>query len=180
MRFCSSCGAPIERKVPEGEDRSRDVCTACGEIFYRNPKVVAGAIPEWRGEILFCRRAIGPREGFWTLPAGFMEMRETTAAAAARETLEEANARIVDPALYCYFDIPRISQVYVMFRARLAEPRFSPGYESLETRLFEIAEIPWDELAFPAIELTLRRYVTDLEAGHFVVHNETIDRMPGE
>jgi ADP-ribose pyrophosphatase YjhB (NUDIX family) len=178
MIFCSNCGARLIVKVPEGDDRLRHVCEACTTIHYQNPKIVAGCIPDWDGRLLLCRRAIEPRYGLWTLPAGFMENGETTEQAAARETWEEARARVGEMKLYGVFSIPHISQVYLMFRARLEEERFEPGPESLEVRLFEEHEIPWDELAFPVVKLTLRNYCSDLKDNLFPVHVEEINRHP--
>ena len=176
MNFCSSCGAPVTRRIPPGDDRPRHMCDTCGSVFYQNPKLIAGCIPVWEDRVLLCRRAIEPRHGFWTLPAGFMENGETTAEAAARETLEEANARVEMEALFTYLNIPRISQVYVMFRARLLDLDFSAGAESLEVRLFEEADIPWRELAFPSIEKTLQLYYADRERGAFGTHVADIHR----
>ncbi len=176
MRYCPRCAGAIERRVPPGDDRPREVCAGCGEVFYRNPKIVAGAIPEWRGRVLLCRRAIEPREGYWTLPAGYMELGETTAEAAARETREEACAEVEILGLFAYLDIPRVSQVYVMYRARLLAPEYRAGHESLEARLFAEPEIPWPQIAFPSIRLTLERYFADRAAGAFAVHSEVIRR----
>jgi ADP-ribose pyrophosphatase YjhB (NUDIX family) len=139
---------------------------------------VAGCIPEWEGRLLLCRRAIEPRYGLWTLPAGFMENGETTEQAAARETWEEARARVGKMNLYGVFSIPHISQVYLMFRARLEEESCGCGPESLEVRLFEEHEIPWDKLAFPVVKLTLRKYCSDLKENLFPVHVEDITRHP--
>ncbi|MDA8389952.1 MAG: NUDIX hydrolase [Gammaproteobacteria bacterium] len=167
MKFCGECGAVLVRRVPEGDTRMRDVCVSCSAIHYENPKVVAGCLPSWEGRILLCRRAIEPRYGFWTLPAGFMENEETTSEAAARETLEEASARVDIEGLYTLFNLPHISQVYLMFRARLRDLDFGPGTESLEVALFDEREIPWDEIAFPAIRETLRLYFADRARGEF-------------
>lgn len=150
----------------------------CHTIHYQNPKIVAGCIPEHDGRILLCRRAIEPRHGLWTLPAGFMENGESTEQAAARETMEEARARVEDLSLYGVFSIPHISQVYMMFRATLANDDFGPGEESLDVRLFEESDIPWDELAFPVIRLTLQRYFSDLHEKGFALHVEDIIRHP--
>ena len=174
MNFCSQCAAPVALRVPPGDDRPRHVCDTCGVIHYRNPKIVAGSIPECGGRILLCRRAIEPRAGRWTLPAGFMENGETTGEAAARETREEANARVEIDALFTCIDIPRINQVYVMFRARLVDGAFSPGAESLDARLFGEAEVPWDEIAFPAITRTLELWFRDRRDGTFRTHTSVI------
>jgi ADP-ribose pyrophosphatase YjhB (NUDIX family) len=176
MIYCRNCGARVVEKVPSGDDRTRFVCEACATIHYQNPKIVAGCIPEWDGRLLLCRRAIEPRLGLWTLPAGFMENLESTEQAAARETWEEARARVSNMALYGVFSIPHISQVYMMFRARLQADEYAPGPESLEVRLFEEHEIPWDELAFPVIRLTLEKYFQDIRGDGFQVHVEDINR----
>ena len=176
MNFCSQCAAPVARRVPPGDDRLRYVCDACGTIHYQNPKIVAGCIPECEGRILLCRRAIEPRAGLWTLPAGFMENGETTEEAATRETREEANAEVEIDALFAHLSIPRISQVYVMFRGRLAGGAFSPGAESLDARLFEEAEMPWEEIAFPAITHTLELWFGDRREGAFGTHTAVIHR----
>ncbi|NEV63138.1 NUDIX hydrolase [Thiorhodococcus minor] len=161
MRYCSDCGAPVSLQIPPGDNRQRHVCDACGTIHYQNPKVVVGCIPEWEDKILLCRRAIQPRHGLWTLPAGFMERGETTREGAARETLEEANARVEVGPLYSLFNLPHIDQVYLLFRARLLDLGFSPGEESLEVRLFEEDEIPRDLIAFQTVRETLDLYFED-------------------
>jgi len=155
MNFCSHCGQPVTLRIPVGDTLPRHVCDACGTIHYQNPKIVTGCIPEWEDRLLLCRRAIEPRRGLWTLPAGFMENGETTAEGAARETLEEALARVEIDRLYALFNIPHINQVYLMFRARLLDLEFAPGPESLEVALFREDEIPWQELAFPVVQETL-------------------------
>ncbi len=167
MKFCSNCGAPVERRVPPGDSIPRHVCDACGTIHYQNPKMVVGCIPEWEDKVLMCRRAIEPRLGFWTLPAGFMENGETTAQGAMREALEEAGARVEIHALYSLFNLPHINQVYLLFRARLLDLDVSPGVESLEVQLFREPEIPWDQLAFRTIRETLRHYYDDRRRGAF-------------
>lgn len=169
MNYCSNCGAPVRLCVPPGDSLPRYVCNACRTVHYQNPKVVTGCIPEWQGRILLCRRAIEPRYGLWTLPAGFMENKETTAQAAQRETLEEANARVEIGDLFALFNLPHISQIYLMFCARLLDLDFSPGEESLEVALFQEAHIPWDQLAFLTIRDTLRHYFADRRSGaqHF-------------
>jgi len=178
MIYCSNCGAKLTRKVPEGDDRARYVCDSCAIVHYTNPKIVAGCIPVWRNRLLLCRRAIEPRHGLWTLPAGFMEDGESTEQAAARETWEEARARVEDLALYGVFSIPHINQVYMMFRARLSTADFAPGPESLDVRLFEEHEIPWDDLAFPVVKLTLEKYINDIRNKEFSIHVEDILRHP--
>ena len=178
MNFCSRCGAAVERKVPERDTLPRHVCTACGTIHYENPKMVVGCIPAHEGRILLCRRAIEPRAGLWTVPAGFMENGETTAEGAMRETLEEANARVDILGLYALFNIPHISQVYLLFRARLLDLQFFPGTESLETRLFAEAEIPWEQIAFATVRRTLKHYFSDQREGSFGFHIGTIAPLP--
>lgn len=179
MNFCANCGAPVTSRTPPGDDRPRHVCDTCGTIFYDNPKLVAGCIPERGGEVLLCRRAIEPRLGYWTLPAGFMENGETTQQAAARETLEEARAEVEIGALFTYLNIPHINQVYVVFLARLLSD-FAPGAESSDARLFGEEEIPWPEIAFPAIEVSLELYFEDRRRGAFGVHTVDIDWRAGE
>jgi len=179
MKFCSQCGAAVEQRIPDGDDRVRYVGMACARIHYENPKIVAGCIPEWGDRILLCRRAIEPRYGLWTLPAGFMENGETTQAAAARETLEEACARVEVLSLYSVFNLPHISQVYLIFRGKLLDADFKPGRESLEVGLYREQDVPWDRIAFPVIEQTLRLYFRDLAVGRFGIHTGDIERLPG-
>lgn len=178
MKFCSQCAAPVSRKVPPGDNLPRYVCDTCQEIHYQNPKIVAGCIPEWERKILLCRRAIEPRYGLWTFPAGFMESGESTEQAAARETLEEAQAQVESMALYAVFSLPLISQVYMVFRGRLREPTFGSGAESLEVQLFHRDAIPWDEIAFPVVREALTRYVHDLIRGNFPVHVDSLHIGP--
>jgi len=142
MKFCSNCGAPVTSRIPPGDTLPRHVCDACHAIHYQNPRMVVGCIPEWDDRILLCRRAIEPRHGLWTVPAGYMENGETTFAGAQRETLEEANARVEIGPLYALYNIPHINQVYILFRARLLDTDVSPGAETLEVRLLAEAEIP--------------------------------------
>ncbi len=166
MKFCTACGGPLVLQVPPGDSRRRHVCSRCGEIHYLNPKLVTGCIPESEdGRILLCRRAIEPRYGLWTLPAGFMENGESCQQGAARETLEEANARVEILQLYTTFNLPHIDQVYLLFRGRLLDGGFSPGEESLEVDLFDEADIPWDDLAFAVVRETLRLYFEDRRHG---------------
>ncbi len=175
MNFCSHCGAPVSLKIPPGDNLPRHVCERCGAIHYLNPKLVIGAIPEWEDRILLCRRAIEPRSGLWTLPAGFMENAETTAQAAARETLEEACAHIEVGAMFSLVSVPHISQVHIFYRARLIEAAFAPGEESLDVQLFDEASIPWDEMAFRTSVITLRQYFKDRQADHFGFHVTDLD-----
>ncbi len=176
MKFCSNCGAAVALKIPAGDTLSRHVCDACGIIHYQNPKMIVGCIAEWESRILLCRRAIEPRHGLWTVPAGFMENGETTAQGAARETLEEANARVEIGPLYAMYNIPHINQVYILFRARLLDLDFSAGTESLEVRLFDEAEVPWEQLAFATVRNTLTHYYADRKSGEYRFHLGTIER----
>lgn len=155
------------------------MCGQCGTIHYQNPKIVTGCIPEWEDRILLCRRAIEPRYGFWTLPAGFMENGESAQQGAARETMEEANARVRIDQLYATFNLPDINQVYLLFRGQLLDADFSPGDESLETCLYKESDIPWDDLAFSVVRETLLRYFADREQGEFVHRAGDIYRKPG-
>lgn len=174
INFCSQCGAEVEQKIPLGETLLRAVCPACQTIHYQNPKIVAGCIPEWEGQILLCRRAIEPRLGYWTFPAGFMELGESTEEAATRETLEEANAKVAIHSLYGIFSLPHVSQVYVVYRANLQDLEFGPGEESLEVKLLPVTNIPWEHLAFPVIRETLCRYVEDVRKMRIQVHFGTV------
>ncbi len=167
MNFCSHCGEQVKHIIPEGDNRLRYVCTACHLIHYQNPRIIAGCIAEYDNKILLCKRAIEPRYGLWTLPAGFMENNETTSEAAQRETFEEANAQINNNQLYCIVSIPHISQVYMMYRGDLVDGFTKPGIESLETELYNENQIPWDDLAFPIIRETLTLYFADKKKGHF-------------
>jgi ADP-ribose pyrophosphatase YjhB (NUDIX family) len=176
MNYCSHCGAAVKRAIPEGDNRERFVCDRCGTIHYQNPKMVVGCIPEWEDKILLCRRAIEPRYGLWTLPAGFMERGETTREGAARETLEEASARVEVGPLFSLFNLPHIDQVYMLFRARLLDLDFGPGEESLEVRLFTQDEIPWEELAFLTVRETLKLYYRDRSAGRCGLYSGDIIR----
>lgn len=178
MIYCSQCGAEVAERVPEGDDRPRFVCDTCQTIHYQNPKIVAGCIPVFEDRILLCRRAIEPRYGLWTLPAGFMENGESTEQAAARETREEACAHVTGLSLYGVFSIPHINQVYMMFRGVLPAEEFAAGPESLDVRLFEHHEIPWDELAFPVVKLTLERFLDDAVKDLFPVYVEDIHKHP--
>ena len=167
MKFCSQCGHSLKFTIPPGDDRARFVCDACGVVHYQNPRVVVGCIPAYEGRVLLCRRAIEPRHGLWTLPAGYLENGETLAACAERETREEAGARIGELVPYLMFNICHIHQIYLMFRARLTDLDFEAGRESLEVRLFAEEDIPWDEIAFRVISATLRTYFRDRRSGSF-------------
>ena len=177
MRFCSACGSDrIEHRIPDGDNLPRFVCGACGTIHYQNPKVVVGCLPAWRDQVLLCKRAIEPRHGLWTLPAGFLENGETVIAGAIRETLEEAGARVVVGDLYTMISLPQISQIYMMFRAEVADLDFGPGLESLEVRLFREDEVPWEQLAFRTIARTLRNFFLDRKLGQFPTRVSVLER----
>ena len=178
MNFCSQCGSPVTLKVPSGDDRPRYVCSACGTIHYQNPKVVVGSIPVWENRILMCRRDIEPRKGYWTLPAGYLENGETTAAGARRETLEETGAAVGDLIPYLMVDIVHIQQIYLMFRCNLLAPDFHPTRESAEVKLVDENAIPWDDIAFKVIEKTLRCFVQDQTTGKYVFRTDVIDLKP--
>ena len=174
MNYCSHCGHPVQQQIPPGDNRLRHVCSQCHQVHYQNPRIVAGCLPVWQQQVLLCRRAIAPRQGYWTLPAGFMENGETVQQTAIRETLEEACARVDQLQLYSLFDLPHIGQVYMLFRAELCDLDFAPGTESLEVRLFDEAQIPWQELAFPTIGRTLECYFEDRRRQHFPLHHATL------
>ena len=176
MKFCSQCGSTVTLTVPVGDDRPRHLCPSCGAIHYQNPKLVVGCIPVWENRILMCRRDIEPRRGYWTLPAGFLENGETTAAGARRETLEETGSRVADLAPYLMVDIVHIHQIYLMFRSRLLAPDFHPTRESSAVKLLAENEIPWDDIAFKVVEKTLRHYLVDRPAGRFAFRTDTIDQ----
>ena len=170
MKFCSNCAAPVNHVVPAGDTLPRHVCAECDTIHYQNPKIVAGCIPVWEDRVLLCKRAIEPRYGKWTLPAGFMENGETVAQAALRETVEEAEARVVDLQFYGLFNITHVNQVYIMFRGRLEKEEFGPGTESLDVKLVEESEVPWEELAFPVMQQTLSLFFDDRRRGAYGGH----------
>ncbi|MER3423293.1 MAG: NUDIX hydrolase [Nitrospiraceae bacterium] len=174
MKYCSQCGATVSLKIPPGDQLPRFVCEACRTIHYQNPKLVVGCLPEWKDQILLCRRAIDPRTGFWTFPAGFMEKGESTEQAAARETWEEAMAEVEITSLYAVFSLPHISQVYMVFRGTMPRPDIGVGSESLEVQLFELDKIPWDSLAFPVIHEVLSCYVFDRARGRFDLHTGVV------
>lgn len=178
MKYCSSCGSDqLEFRVPAGDNRPRHVCASCNNIHYQNPRIIAGCLPVHEGKVLLCKRAIEPRYGFWTLPAGFMENGETLEEAAQRESLEEAEAEVVLEGLYTVFNLPHISQVYMLFRGTLKNGAFGVGEESLETRLFSEEEIPWEELAFPTIAKTLKYYFEDRKNNDFPIRVRDIPAM---
>ncbi len=177
MKFCSQCGYPVVSRIPAGDNLPRFVCDHCQAIHYQNPKIVAGCIPVMNQQILLCRRAIEPRYGLWTLPAGFMENAETMEQAARREAYEEANANVHLEGLFAVFSLPHINQVYVMYRAMLLDNDYAAGTESLEVKLFAEDDIPWDSLAFRTIHFTLKHFFADRRAGQYQLHTMDIDRQ---
>ncbi|WP_406625556.1 NUDIX hydrolase [Acidovorax sp. SDU_ACID1] len=171
IQHCRACGSAVVYRVPDdGDTRERAVCPACGTIHYENPLNVVGTVPALGDRVLLCKRNIEPRWGKWTLPAGFMELDETTAQGAARETDEEAGAQIEMGPLFSVLNVPRVGQVHLFYLATLLSDRFNPGYETIEARLFTEDEIPWDELAFRTVKATLERYFADRRAGRFGMH----------
>lgn len=170
IKFCTVCGSTVTFRVPAGDNLPRHVCDQCGNIHYENPRLVVGCVAEYEKKILLCRRAIEPRLGFWTLPAGFMENGETTANAAMRETQEEAGAAVVIEAPFALYSIAHIHQVHLFYRGRLPTPHHVAGEESLEVGLFAAADIPWKDLAFRSVKLCLERYLDDRQRGQFGFH----------
>ena len=174
MNYCTQCGAKVGLRIPEGDTRPRHVCQRCGEIHYLNPKLVIGCIAEWEDRILLCRRAIEPRHGLWTLPAGFMENGESTSHTAARETLEEACAHVEIVQLFQLINIPHINQVHLFYQGKMRNNHFGAGEESLETALFPESDIPWDDLAFRSVRVCLQTYFSDRRSGRFGFHETTL------
>lgn len=170
IEHCNRCGAKVDFVTPPGDSLPRHVCAACGHIQYENPRLVVGCVAEWEGRILLCRRAIEPRYGYWTLPAGFMENGESTAQGAIRETQEEAGANVSIDAPFALISIPHINQVHLFYRGRLASPEYAAGDESLAVALLDPDEIPWDDLAFRSVTLCLERYLGDRSTGRFGFH----------
>ena len=172
IKHCRNCGTLVAYRVPDdGDTRERAVCPACDTIHYENPLNVVGTVPYWGDQVLLCKRNIEPRWGKWTLPAGFMELGETTLQGAARETHEEAGAQIEMEGLITVLSVPRVGQVHLFYRARLLSDVFDPGHETIEARLFTQDEIPWDEIAFRTVKVTLEKYFEDRARGSFGVHN---------
>ncbi len=170
MKYCCYCASPVALKIPDGDNLPRYICENCGAVHYQNPKIVAGCLAKWEDKVLLCRRAIEPRYGLWTVPAGFMENNETVAQAAARETFEEATAAVNNLVLHSLFNIPHINQVYIMFEGDLAQPAPKPGLESLEVKLLSQQDIPWDEIAFPVIRRALELFFTESQTPPGHVH----------
>jgi len=175
VKFCSNCAQPVALRQPEGDHLPRYVCDTCGTVHYQNPKLVVGCVPEYEGRILLCKRAIEPRLGYWTIPAGFMENGETTQDGARRESFEEALAEVEIGSLLAVVHVLHADQVHVMFRARLLEPRFGPSPESLEVQLYAEADVPWHDIAFRSVDFALRRYFEDRRGGVENHHFSAID-----
>lgn len=171
IKHCKNCGTAVVYRVPDdGDTKDRAVCPACQTIHYENPLNVVGTVPYWGDKVLLCKRNIEPRFGKWTLPAGFMEMSETVAEGAARETLEESGAQFALEGFFSLLNVPRVGQVHVFYLARLLSDVFDPGFETIEARLFAEDEIPWDEIAFRTVKETLEHYFADRRKGHFGIH----------
>ncbi len=174
LKYCSHCGASVSWRIPVQDDRERFVCDECGVIHYQNPRVIVGCLPVYEDRVLLCRRAIEPRHGYWTLPAGFLENGETALSGARRETWEEARARVSDETLYTLFDLPHISQIYMFYRVALVDGKYAIGPESSDVRLFSQEEIPWSDLAFPVVVDTLKHFFSDRVGGQFPVRQLSI------
>ena len=176
MNYCSLCGSQVVQRIPPDDDRLRYVCDSCDVVHYQNPKIVAGCIPVWEDKVLLCKRAIEPRYGYWTLPAGFMELGETSPAAALRETMEEANARVEIVNLFAVFNLPHVNQVYLIFNSSLIDLNFFAGAESQEVALFSRDEIPWQQLAFSTIRYSLEFFFEDQKNNHQRLHTGDVIR----
>lgn len=170
IKYCRACGTAVRHEIPPEDNRERAVCPACGTVHYLNPLNVVGTLPIWGDQVLLCRRNIEPRKGFWTLPAGFMELGETTAEGALRETDEEAGAHVELQDLLAVLNVPQVGQVHFFYRARMLDTHLAPGPETIEARLFSEADIPWDELAFRTVKQALRLYFADRREGRFQIH----------
>ncbi len=171
MKYCASCGGRVSRRIPENDNRKRWVCDDCGIVHYQNPRIVVGCVAERNGKVLLCKRAIEPRYGYWTVPAGFMELGETVAGGAARETLEEACATVELGHLFASVDVVDAGQVHLFFSGKLVSD-YGIGDESLEVALFSEDEIPWDDIAFQSGKFALRKYFEDRGANHGVHFHE--------
>ena len=178
MKFCGDCGSKVEKRIPEGDNLERDCCTKCDSIHYSNPKVIVGTVPIKDNKVLLCKRAIQPRYGLWTLPAGFLENGETIEEGAFRETKEETNTEVKMGNLYAIFNIPQINQVYMLHLAEVINEDYSKTSESLEVEFFSESEIPWQELAFPFVPTTLKNYFKDCKKGEYPLTTQIIERPP--
>ena len=175
VKFCRNCGTAVENRVPDdGDTKIRAVCPSCKTIHYENPLNVVGTIPVWENKVLLCKRNIEPRYGKWTLPAGFLEIGESLAEGAARETQEEAGAQFELEELYSIMNVPRVGQVHIFYKARLLSEVFDPGFETIEAKLFEEHEIPWDEIAFKTVKETLTFFFHDRHQGKYELHQSVI------
>ena len=174
IRHCRACGAPTTYRTPVDDNRERAVCTVCETVHYENPLNVVGTVPVWEGRVLLCLRNIEPRKGFWTLPAGFMELGETTEQGALRETIEEAGAEVALEPLFTVLNVPHVGQLHLYSRARMLSDRLDPGPETIEARLFDEHEIPWNQLAFLTVKFTLERFFSDRRSGRFQTHTADI------
>ena len=172
IKHCRQCGTAVVYRIPDdGDTKERAVCPACHTIHYENPLNVVGTVPVWGDKVLLCKRNIEPRFGLWTLPAGFMELHETTAEGAARETVEEAGAQFEMQGLFTLVNVARVGQVHLFYRAQLTSDQFDPGTETIEARLFLESEIPWDEIAFRTTRETLECFFADRRKGAFSIHH---------
>lgn len=171
IRFCRACGAAMHYRFPDGDNRERASCDACGLVDYENPINVVGTVPYWEDQVLLCKRAIEPRHGMWTLPAGFLELGESSSAGALRETDEEAGAHVDLGPLFSLLNVVRVGQVHMYYLAALRDLEFNPGPESLEVRLFREQEVPWQQIAFGTVRRTLELYFEDRRRGAFGVHS---------
>jgi len=175
MMFCIECGSnEVKLQIPTGDNRQRHICLACNYIHYVNPRIICGTLPTFNGQVLLCKREIEPRSGFWTLPAGFMENGESLSEAAYRETFEEALATSVDLELYTLCSLPHINQVHIFYRCEILDGKFGAGSETLDAKLFDLADIPWDELAFKTVAQCLEFYQQDIQQGLFPIRSTTI------
>ena len=170
FNYCRACGTPVAYVVPADDNRERAVCPGCSTVHYENPLNVVGTVPVWGAQVLLCKRAIEPRRGFWTLPAGFLELGETTAEGALRETIEEAGAQVGLGPLFSVLNVARVGQVHLFYLATMRSQVLAPGSETLEARLFREEEVPWDEIAFRTVRETLRYFFDDRRHGQFGVH----------
>lgn len=171
IKHCKECGAPVVYRLPDdGDTKQRAICPRCHTVHYENPLNVVGTVPHWGDKVLLCLRNIEPRKGKWTLPAGFMELAETTADGALRETIEEAGAQVEMQNLFTLLNVARVGQVHFFYRARLLSDQFDPGTETIEARLFSEAEIPWDDIAFRTVKETLERYFANYHTGQYGFH----------
>jgi len=170
IRFCRACGSAVAYRIPADDNRERAVCPVCGTVHYENPLNVVGTVPVWGDQVLLCKRAIEPRYGLWTLPAGFLELGETTAEGAIRETVEEAGAQIELGPLFTLLNVVRVGQVHLFYRATMTSPELDPGSETLEARLFREDEVPWEQIAFRTVRETLQLFFADRARSLFAFH----------